>query len=134
MAGVRSPHVIGAEALDFALDMLRARAPRLTRLRLEERELLEHLRTRSRGQAIKFPPDPKLSETGLKQRVGRLAHLAGKQLEWATHEGFLYARVTADVEPPADLHGDALEALQALRHHRARPTSASTSGSGTRAP
>src|SRR5205823_484409 len=86
----------------------------LTRLRLEESALIRHLRTLTYHQAIKFQREPRLTDHALKKRVGRAAHLAGKQLEWAPR-GDLLARISDDVEPTADRYGDAIETLEALR-------------------
>ena len=104
-----------AEALDFALDTLRAQAPELARLRLEDAKLIDAFRTSSVGQGISFPEaDPALTVQGFKKKVGRAAHLAGKRVRWPVN-GVLLAKIVGEIKPAADPYGGALEALQTLR-------------------
>lgn len=62
-------------------------------------ELVNHLKTMQKGQAIKFPKDDSYTPRSLKVRVGKAAKEAGRKLEWAdTSDGYL-ARVTLITAP-----------------------------------
>jgi len=65
-------------------------------------ELVNHLRTMNKGQAIKLPKDDSFTARSLKVRVGKAAKEAGRKLEWAeTPDGYI-ARVTLVSAPSAN--------------------------------
>lgn len=56
-------------------------------------DLVNHLKTLNRGEAIMLPNEEGLTPRKLKVRVGKAATAANRKLEWAEVEGGFVARV-----------------------------------------
>ena len=65
-------------------------------------QLVDHLKTMSKGQAIKLPKDDTISSRSLKVRVNKAAKVAGRKLGWAEVADGHIARVLEVTTPIAN--------------------------------
>lgn len=89
-------------------------------------ELVNHLKTMVKGQAIKLPKDDTISSRSLKVRVNKAAKIAGRKLGWAEVADGHIARVLEIQTPSSNGTVNAANVTQSETTPEASPEASSS--------